>query len=225
MSRYQVLIVDAPADWGAKSLDDMPQNPGEPLETLGEADDVFAAVRQAIDYNEKAKQAASHRWAVVVEPGTVGRTWCHARVCTPLCYKVISIWWPGGWEPTSPLDVPNCVWKSQGDEGRQCLTYLQAVAIVRGLNQQSMNHAGTMWYVIVAVENEPVSQSVSLDAAGTETTVEIRRLHVVRPETGASRGDCSLCPAHSFSCAKENWTTLEQDLRNARTRSLPVVES
>ena len=44
-----------------------------------------------------------------------------------------------------------------------------------------------MWYVVIAVENEPVLQTVPHDASGTETTVAVRRLHVVRPEEGAAR--------------------------------------
>jgi hypothetical protein len=75
--------------------------------------------------------------------------------------------------------------------------------------------------VIVAVESEPVSQSVSFDPAGTETSVEVRRLHVVRPESGG-RGDCSHCPAHSFSCAREDWISLEQAESKKETRSVTV---
>ncbi|MEN6493614.1 MAG: hypothetical protein ABFD16_04920 [Thermoguttaceae bacterium] len=220
MPRYQVSIVERPDAWTPKTPDDVPAEAGKPLEILAEADELFAAVRQAIAYNEKAQQGDRSRWAVVVEPGTVGQRWRNARLCTPLSYKVTSIWWPGGWEPNSPLDVPNCVWKSQGSVDDQRLTYPQALATVRGLNQQSMNHAGAMWYVVVAVENEPVSQTVSYDAGGTETTVEVRRLHLVRPEEGGGRGDCSHCPAHSFQCAQEDWITLEQNLSSTRTRSL-----
>jgi hypothetical protein len=129
---------------------------------------------------------------------------------TPLVYKVTAIWWPTGWEPQSPLDVPNCVWRAQGQIDDRRLTYPQAVATVVGLNQQSMAQDAVMWYVILAVENEPISQTVSYDPSGTETTVEIRRLHVIRPEEGAGKGDCSHCPAHSFQCAQADWITLEQ---------------
>ena len=97
------------------------------------------------------------------------------------------------------------------------LTYPQALAMVRGLNQQSMDHATAMWYVIIAVENESISQSISLDPAGTETTVHVRRLHVVRPESGG-KGDCSCCPAHSFECAKEDRFSVEQTITTMETR-------
>jgi hypothetical protein len=72
-----------------------------------------------------------------------------------------------------------------------------------------------MWYVLVAVENEPVSQTVAHDSSGTETTVAVRRLHVVRPEHGG-KGDCSHCPAHSFDCAKKEWSSLEQTATETR---------
>jgi len=210
MPKYQVSIIERPEGWVPASPEDVPVNPGKPLEVLNEADELFVAVREAVEYNDRARQTDAARWAVVVEPGTLGKTWRNARLCTPLSYKVVAIWWPGGWEPKSPLDVPNCIWKGQGETAEQQLTYQQAVAAVRGLNQQAMNHAGMMWYVIVAVENEPVSQTVSYEASGTETTVEVRRLHVIRPEEGGGRGDCSYCPARSFRCATEDWIALEQ---------------
>lgn len=220
MPRYHVSIVERPAAWTPKTPDDVPAESSRPLETLAETEDLFAAVRRAIEYNDQALHGKKNGWAVVVEPGTVGQKWRNARLCTPLTYKVTSIWWPGGWEPNSPLDVPNCVWKSQGGVDDQRLIYPQALATVRGLNQQGMDHAHAMWYVIVAIENEPVSQAVSYDAAGVETTVEVRRLHVVRPEEGGGRGDCSHCPAHSSRCAQEDWIALEQNLTNTHTRSL-----
>jgi hypothetical protein len=157
---------------------------------------------------------------VVVEPGALGCTWRTARLATPLRYKVAAIWWPAGWEPQSPLDVPNCVWRSQGGIQDQPLTYPQALAVVRGLNQQSIDHAAAMWYVVLAVENEPLSQTVSYDPSGTETSVAVRRLHVVRPEEGGSRGDCSHCPAHSFDCARAEWVALEGTTSSASSRPL-----
>ncbi len=108
---------------------------------------------------------------------------------------------------------------SSGDVERQGLTYKRALATVRGLNQQSLDSAGAMWYVIIAVENEPVSHTISYDAAGTETTVEVRRLHVVRPEPGG-RGDCSHCPAHAFECAREGWVELLQTAESMETRTV-----
>ena len=93
------------------------------------------------------------------------------------------------------------------------------MATVQGLNRQAMNQPAAMWYVMLAVENEPVSQTVSYDPGGTETTVEVRRLHVVRPDEGGGRGDCSYCPAHELPCASESWTSLEQTDTTTRTRS------
>jgi len=102
------------------------------------------------------------------------------------------------------------------------MPYQRALATGAGLNRQSMDQAGAMWYVVIAVENEPVSHTVSYDPSGTETTVEVRRLHVVRPEEGGGKGDCSHCPAHAFDCAKQEWTALEQTATDSRTRSLPI---
>jgi len=221
MARYQVSIIERPEGWQPASPDAVPPEPGSPREVLAEADELFAAVRQAIAHNESPHRQHDRRWAVVVEPGSLGRTWRAARLCTPLAYKVTAIWWPTGWEPASPLDVPNCVWKSQGGGSQEPMSYPQALARVRGLNRQSMDQAGTMWYVVIAVENEPVSQTVSYDPSGTETTVEVRRLHVVRPEEGSGKGDCSHCPAHSFDCAKQDWIALEETVTDTRTRSLP----
>ncbi|MFH1268686.1 MAG: hypothetical protein ABIK89_23415 [Planctomycetota bacterium] len=223
MARYQVSIIETPEGWEPASPDDVPPEPGSPREVLAEADDLFEAVRQAIAHNESPERKNQRSWAVVSEPGSLGRVWRGARLCTPLGYKVTAIWWPSGWEPDSPLDVPNCVWKAQGGSGQEpTMTYQRALATVEGLNRQSMDQAGAMWYVVIAVENEPVSHTVSYDPSGTETTVEVRRLHVVRPEEGGGKGDCSHCPAHAFDCAKQEWTALEQTATDSRTRSLPI---
>lgn len=219
MSKYQVSLIPFPEGWQPAGLDDVPPEPGSPTEILTEAEGLFPALRQAMEHNEGARRDKSGRWAVVVEPGCLGRTWRGARLCSPVRYKVTAIWWPQGWEPASPFDVPNCVWKAQGDVGRSGLTYKRALATVRSLNQQSQDSAGAMWYVIIAVENEPVSHTVSYDAAGTETTVEVRRLHVVRPEPGG-RGDCSHCPAHAFECAREGWVELPQTAESMETRTV-----
>jgi hypothetical protein len=237
MADYQVLLIERPPAWQPTSPDDVPPDPGPPVETLRQTEELFAAVRCAVAYNEKTQRDQGKHWAVVVEPGSLGRTQLRARLCTPLSYKVTAIWWPTGWEPESPVDVPKCgdscqlsvdSWQTQKPttDNRQLttdncpkpLSYPQATAIVRGLNEQAMQHAGTMWYVVIAVENEPVSQTISHDASGTETTVEVRRLHVVRPETGGGPGDCSHCPAHSFDCAKGASAEPEPTLQTVETR-------
>ncbi len=80
-----------------------------------------------------------------------------------------------------------------------------------------MSHPGAMWYVVIAVENEPVVQTISHDASGTETTVEVRRLHVVRPEEGGGPGDCSHCPAGSFDCRGAASAAAEPTLQTIET--------
>ena len=225
MSRYQVRTVLRPPQWKPAGPDDAPPGPCGPADTLGESDDLFAAVCQAVAFNTAAEQDPGGRWAVVVEPGCPGGTWPDARLWTPLSYQVAAIWWPSGWEPQSPGDVPNCVWKAQGETPPQRLSYAQASATVHGLNAQSMNHPGSRWFVLVAVENEPVSRSVSYDPAGIETTVEVRRLHVVRPAQGGGTGDCTYCPAHSLPCASQQWTSLEDTATETRSRSIARLDS
>ncbi|MGW8258372.1 MAG: hypothetical protein ACWGMZ_12880, partial [Thermoguttaceae bacterium] len=171
-----------------------------------------------IEYNQNAESKVRSRWALVVEPGSLGRVWPAARLITPLTYKVTAIWWPEGWEPKSPLDVPNCVWQSQGATGGQWLTYPQAESAMKGLNQQCLAHPSTTWYVVTAVENEPVAQTISYDPSGAETTVEVRRIHVIRPKEGG-RGECSNCPAGSFPCAKAEWSSQMQTVSATRSRA------
>jgi len=74
--------------------------------------------------------------------------------------------------------------------------------------------------VIAATENEALSRTISYDPAGTETTVEVRRMHVIRAE-GAGHGDCSCCPAHDFECAKARWQSREQDTTTQTTCPAP----
>jgi hypothetical protein len=220
MARYQVSIITRPEPWQPASPDDVPPAPGERIEGLAEAEELFGAVRQAIEHNLAPERQQDRRWAVVVEPGSPGQTWPTARLCTPLAYQVAAVWWPAGWEPHSPLDVPNCAAMAQDKAGREPMTCRRALATMRGLNRQSMDCAGTTWYVVIAVENEPISQTVSCDPSGVETTVEVRRLHVVRPEQGGGRGDCSHCPARSLDCARQEGIAVEQTVTDARTRPL-----
>lgn len=205
MAKYQVTIIKRPENWTPECADDVPLELAGPVELLAESDDLFDAVSRAMEHNESADARRRGRWAVVVEPAASGRIWPAARLCTPITYKLTAIWWPDGWEPDAPLDVPNCVWQAQGHSGGQWLDYPQAEATMLALNRQCMDHPGTTWHVVVAVENEAVSRMVSYDPAGTETTTEVRRMHVIRPEQGG-RGDCSHCPAHDFPCARANWS-------------------
>jgi hypothetical protein len=137
-----------------------------------------------------------------------------------LVYKVTATWWPSGWEPGSPLDVPNCAFKADDELGQEGTTYRRALATVRALNRQALDHAGSKWYVVVAVENEPISRTVSCDPSGTETSVEVRPMHVVRPEEGGSRGDCAYCPAHGLQCSGEDTLAVEQTITDTRVRAV-----
>ena len=218
MPKYQVAIIKRPANWKPESADDVPLELSGPVAVLTESEDLFDAVGRAMQHNESPEAQQRGRWAVVVEPGSVGRVWPAARLCTPITYKVTAIWWPDGWEPNSPLDVPNCVWQAHGRAGGQWLSYPRAEATVLSLNRQSMDHPGTTWHVVVAVENEAVARTVSYDPAGTETTVEVRRMHVIRPEKGG-HGDCAHCPAHTFECSKAQWLSQVQTVSATHSRA------
>ncbi len=215
--RYQVAFVLKPPGWQPAGFDAAPPQSGKPVEFLEAVDDLFCAVGQAMDYNERSAGAGGPRWAVVVEPEAAGWVWPGARLCTPLRYQVNPIWWPEGWEPTGPLDVPNCVWQAPGRPAETPLGYPKAEATAAALNRQCLDAPATVWHVVMAVENEPLSRTVSYDAAGTEATVEVRRMHVIRPGRGGT-GDCSHCPAHAFPCAKAHWHTLMQTATARSTR-------
>ena len=60
MARYVISLVERPAQWKPTSWDDVPPTPGAPRETLGDADDLFVAVRQAIQHNEAVELVGEH---------------------------------------------------------------------------------------------------------------------------------------------------------------------
>ena len=218
MGKYQVAVIDRPDNWTPEAADDVPLEFRGSVAVLSEPDDLFEAVSLAMEHNESDQARDAGRWAVVVEPNSVGRVWPAARLCTPIIYKVAAIWWPDGWEPDSPWDVPNCVWQAQGQGGGQWNSYPQAEAAMLALNRQCLDHPGTTWHVVVAVENEAVSRMVSYDPGGSETTVEVRRMHVIRPEQGG-HGNCSNCPAHALQCAKADWSSQPQTVLARRSRA------
>lgn len=220
MTRYRVALVARPDGWQPESLDDVPPRPGPLGEVLCESLDLFEALRRAIEHNESSH--AGGQWAVVIDVDQAGRFWPNARLCTPIVYKITSIWWPEGWEPASARDVPNCVWKSQGAPAEPAENYRQAEITVIALNNQCIARPGLNWYVIVAVENEPVAQTVAYDASGTETTSLVRRLHVLRPDHG-THGNCDHCPAHAFPCAQADWTSRVHDVSVTQSRVLRGV--
>jgi hypothetical protein len=219
MGKYRLAIVTKPLSWKPDRPDEVPTGLVSSPQVRGEFDDLFPAVREAVALNEKSLAEGGSEWAVVVDPFSPSRRWQAGRICTPVAYKVSVLWRPEGWEPSSPLDVPNCVWKGQAQLDAESLTYARAVETVRGLNQQCIDLSSSMWYVIVAVENEPISQVFAYDPAGTETTTRVRKLHVIRAENGG-RGDCSHCPAHSFQCSRADWTTLSQTANDSEVHPL-----
>jgi len=224
MAKYQVAIIHRPENWKPECPDDVPLEWNGPVGMLLESDDLFTAVDRAAEHNESDEARRRGRWAVVVEPGSAGRVWPAARLCTPLTYKVTAIWWPDGWEPQSPLDVPNCVWQTRERIEGRWLSYTEAETVAFGLNRQCIDHPGTTWYAVVAIENEPLSRSVSYDPSGVETTTEVRRMHVIRPTQGG-RGDCSHCPASAFPCVRAEWSSRPQTVSARHSRALDTVGS
>jgi hypothetical protein len=222
MAKYQVAVIRRPERWKPECADDVPLQLSGRVEVALETDHVFEAVERAIEHNESDEAKGRGRWAVVVEPGGAGRIWPGARVCTPITYRIAPIWWPDGWQPQSPLDVPNCVWQAEERAAGESLSYAEAEATMFGLNRQCMDHPAAIWHVVMAVENEPVSRTVSQDARGTETTAESYQMHVVRPADGG-RGDCSHCPAHDFQCAKADWSSQVQTISARHSRATGAV--
>jgi len=223
--KYEIATIPHPETWQATRIDDVPPTvspePVQERETIGETESLEAALRLLTEWNEKPATARDNRWAVLVEPGIPGQRWDDARLCTPITYRVMSIWWPEGWAPQHPSDVPNCAWKArdpQTDPGSgRILTHAEATAAVRGLNQQVIDQAGEQWYVVTAAENEPVSQTILRTPSGTETITEVQRLYVLHPQQPDGRGDCSRCPAHDSECAVEDWGSQEQMITTTRT--------
>jgi hypothetical protein len=69
------------------------------------------------------------------------------------------------------------------------MTYQQAVATVRGLNQQNMDRPGKTWYVLATASDEASPE---------------QKLEIVQTVEGGGKGDCSHCPAHHLPCATES---------------------
>lgn len=108
-------------------------------------------------------------------------------------YQVTAVWWPEGWEPRSPLDVPNCLARAPEPCAiSPAMDCKRALAAARGLNRQNMDHPGVTWYVVTEVEEETDR------AAGAD-----RPLRALGPVEGSGRGDCSHCPAREFPCSAE----------------------
>ena len=105
-------------------------------------------------------------------------------------YLVTSVWWPDGWEPNTPLDVPKCLSPAREQIACEVVTYQQAVATVRSLNRQNMDHPGATWHVVAKLPEGPPT-----------AVIDTRRLEVVQAVEGGGSGDCSHCPAHHLPCA------------------------
>lgn len=97
-------------------------------------------------------------------------------------YQVATIERPHDWDPRGPLDLPDQPPEIKASFADKALTFSQAVATVRSLNRQVIDRTGTTWYVIVALENEPVGRTAPCHSAESESAAEHQPYHVVRLE-------------------------------------------
>ncbi|MBX7167424.1 MAG: hypothetical protein K1X74_13930 [Pirellulales bacterium] len=179
---YRVSIVECPDGWEPNSLDDSPGGL-RCIEDIGSHDAIEEALEQVIAFNRGEIDDGPKRWAVVFEPPVRGRS--HYRVCTPLTYRLVHIHWPEGWQPESPLDVPTCSWRDQSDTSGE-YGFDEAIEAARSLNEAHLLEPSfERWTMVVAIECEPLHTSIYCDHLGTETSTTVRRLHVVRPNTGS----------------------------------------
>jgi hypothetical protein len=119
-------------------------------------------------------------------------------------YQIVSVWWPDGWEPQGPLDVPRCLLPSEAHlDDAPKMPFEQAVATLRGLNRQNMDHPGTSWCVLAEVGGQDSARGTLevVQVAGSGGTTE--EVRIVKPVEGGGRGDCSHCPAQHLPCAQE----------------------
>jgi hypothetical protein len=118
-------------------------------------------------------------------------------------YQILPVWWPDGWEPLGPLDVPKCLSPAEADlAAAPKMPLEQAVAVVRGLNRQNMDQPGTTWHVLAEVGGSAAQAAIDVvQVPGPAGTAE--EVRIVGPIGGGSRGDCSHCPAHHLPCAEK----------------------
>jgi hypothetical protein len=111
-------------------------------------------------------------------------------------YAIVPVWWPEGWEPTDPLDVPTCLAPAGADlAAAPRMSLEQALAALRGLNRQNIEYPGAKWHVLGETgEASALAALQTVQVAGPAGTVE--ELRLLAPLSGGSRGDCSHCPAH-----------------------------
>jgi len=193
-SGFRVSLVQFPDDWEPGSLDDSPDGL-RCTDDLATYDLLEDALEQTLDFNRESIEGERSKWAVIFETPVRGRL--NFRVCTPLSYRIVHVHWPEGWKPESPFDVPDCEWQDHSESSAE-FSFDEAVEALRSLNEaHRMEPSSERWSIMVAVECEPVHTSVYSDHLGTETSMTVRRLHVVKPidasghrlfETIASKG-------------------------------------
>jgi len=182
---YRVSLVQFPEDWEPGSLDDSPDGL-RCTEDIGQHVLLEDALEQALDFNELSVEGERSKWAVIFESPVRGRL--NFRVCTPLSYRIVHIHWPEGWSPQSPFEIPDCTWRDQSDSSNE-FTFDEAFDALKSLNEAHlMEPSCERWSIMLAIECEPIHTSMYCDHLGTETTMTVRRLHVIRPVADSNQG-------------------------------------
>ena len=83
MSKYCLAIVAKPPNWKPDHPDDVPAELTPTPAIQGEFDDLFPALRAAVEWNEKSLAAKGSDWAVVVDTSSPGRRWGWAAFAHP----------------------------------------------------------------------------------------------------------------------------------------------
>ena len=160
MAKYQVAIITRPENWTPECADDVPLELIGPVGVLTESDDLFEAVSRAMEHNESAEARRRGRWAVVVEPAQhrphlARRPAVYAHHLQSDRHLV-----------ARRLGTRLAAWTCPTAFGkRRARRAANGSAIPRPkppcwrLNRQCMEHPGTTWHVVVAVENESISRT------------------------------------------------------------------
>lgn len=192
---YRVSLVQFPENWEPASLDDSPDGL-RCIDDLSSYDLLEDALEQVLDFNRESIEGDRSKWAVIFETPVRGRL--NFRVCTPLSYRIVHIHWPDGWTPESPFDVPDCQWHDQSDSNTE-FAFDEGIEALRSLNEAHLMEPNSgRWSIMVAVECEPVHTSLYCDHLGTETSMTVRRLHMIKPIDDAGHRLFDSMPAISY---------------------------
>ena len=218
MPKYQVMVIRWPERWKPECADDVPLELNGPVEVLVESDDLFTALGSG-DRTQREPRGATPRplgrrdRAGRHGPRLAGRPTLLTGDLQSDCHLVA--------RRLGAQLSPGCAQLrlEVARAGRRRVVRVSAGRSHRvGAEPAVHGASGAYWHVVVAIENEPISRTVSHDPSGVETTVEVRQMHVIRPEQGG-HGECSHCPAHAFQCAKADWSSQMQTMSARHSRA------